>query len=311
MHQADRFTHASRCALLLAFVVALVAPDARAGDPPVFGYGVVFNNATQVYDFVTFPLVTPLAPLDGQVVAATAAGSNYAHLYAIDADANLVTVDTATGDASIIGSLGIEPQQRVSIAVDPGTGLMYLIVGDSNCLFTLLYTVDTSTGLATPVAPLPECVASVAADVAHQLLYFLDQGAGALNVVDIDGNERFNQSDIKSFVKNLNATTSLHGGLLSTFSSSSSFTATPEPASIWTAISSLPLLLAEEPVAGVVAECVGGLEYVPVEVDAGQLLRVTGDVVPPGERLGGSENCKCGHQDDGREPAVIHCCSCR
>jgi len=189
MHHADRFTHSSRFGVLLGLIVALVAPDARAGDPPVFGYGVVFSNATQAYDFVTFPLVTPLAPLDAQLVAATAAGSNYAHLYAIDAEANLVTVDTATGDASIIGSLGIEPQQRVSIAVDPGTGLMYLIVGDSNCLFTLLYTVDTSTGLATPVAPLPECVASVAADVAHQLLYFLDQGAGALNVVDIDGNE--------------------------------------------------------------------------------------------------------------------------
>src|SRR5262249_30542229 len=51
------------------------------------------------------------------------------------------------------------------------------------------YSVDPATGLATPVTPLPECVASVAADVVHQLLYFLDSGAGAVNVIDTQGNE--------------------------------------------------------------------------------------------------------------------------
>jgi len=98
---------------------------------------------------VSFPLVTPIAPLDGQLVAATSAGSNYARLHAIDAEANLVTVDTATGSVSLVGALGIEPQQRVSLAADPGTGALFAIVGDSNCLVTLLYSVDPATGLAT------------------------------------------------------------------------------------------------------------------------------------------------------------------
>ncbi len=189
MQHVVRSGHASRLAFLLALIVALIASDAVAGDPPVFGYGVVFSNTTQAYDFVTFPLVTPVAPLDSQLVAATAAGSNYALLYAIDADANLVTVDTATGSTSLVGSLGIDPQQRVSIAADPGTGALFAIVGDSNCFLTVLYSVDPATGLATPVAPLPECVAAVAADVANQLLYFLDSGAAAVNVIDAQGNE--------------------------------------------------------------------------------------------------------------------------
>lgn len=178
-----------RAASVAALVLALAGVAAHAGDPPVFGYGVVFSNSTLDYDFVTFPLVTALAPLDRQLVAATAAGSKYARLYAIDADANLVTVDTATGALSPIGSLGIEPGQRVSLAADPGTGALVAIVGDSNCFVTVLYSVDATTGLATAIAPLPECVQSVAADATRQLLYFLDTGAGAINVIDSGGNE--------------------------------------------------------------------------------------------------------------------------
>ena len=189
MQRAIRSGISSRLASLFAVVVALGISDVRAGDPPAFGYGVAFSNATQAYDFVSFPLVTPIAPLDGQLVAATAVGTSYARLYAIDADANLVTVDTATGSVSVIGPLGIEPQPRVSLAADPGTGALFAIVGDSDCLFTLLYSVDSATGAATPVAPLPECVAAVAADVPNQLLYFLDTGAGAVNVIDAQGNE--------------------------------------------------------------------------------------------------------------------------
>jgi len=189
MHRAVRSEYANRFASLLAFVVALAGFDASAGDPPVFGYGVMFSNATQSYDFATFPLVTPLAPLDAQLVAATAVGNNHARLQAIDAGGNLVTVDTATGGVSLVGPLGIGPQQRVSIAADPGTGALFVIAGDSNCFLTVLYSVDPATGLATPVTPLPECVAAVAADVAHQLLYFLDEGAAAVNVVDAQGNE--------------------------------------------------------------------------------------------------------------------------
>jgi hypothetical protein len=189
MHRAVRFGNSPRLACLLAFIGALVASDASAGDPPVFGYGVVFSNATQEYDFVSFPLVRPIAPLDGQLVAATAVGSNYARLYAIDGDANLVTVDTATGSASVVGTLGIQPQPRVSLAPYAGTGELFAIVGDSNCLLTLLYSVDPITGFAMLIGSVPECVASVAADVANQLLYFLDIGASALRVIDAAGNE--------------------------------------------------------------------------------------------------------------------------
>src|SRR6185312_2406006 len=84
MQRAIRSGISIRLASLCAFVVALGISDVRAGDPPAFGYGVAFSNATQAYDFVSFPLVTPIAPLDGQLVAATAVGTSYARLYAID-----------------------------------------------------------------------------------------------------------------------------------------------------------------------------------------------------------------------------------
>jgi hypothetical protein len=189
MHRAVRSGFPSRFTSVLALVVAFAASDARAGDPPVFGYGVMFDNATSEYAFVTFPLVMPVAPLDGQIVAATAVGSNYASLYAIDANASLLTVDTATGSASLVGPLGIQPGQRVSLAANPGTGALFAVIGDSSCLLTSIYSVDPATGLATLIAPVTECVAAVAADAANQLLYFLDSGASALNVVDADGNE--------------------------------------------------------------------------------------------------------------------------
>jgi hypothetical protein len=174
--------------LAVACAAALLAADAGAGEVPS-GFGVVLNDVTSAYDFVSFPLVTRIAPLDGQLVAATFIGGNFDSLYAIDADANLVTVDTTTGAEAVIGPLGISPQQRVSLAADPGSGSLFAVVGDGNCFVTLLYSVSTVDGSAELVAPLPECVAAVAADVNNQLLYFLDTGASALSVIDVDGNE--------------------------------------------------------------------------------------------------------------------------
>jgi hypothetical protein len=187
MHREVRFGIACSLASLFAFAAA---SDAVAGGAPVFGYGVMLSNSTQDYDFVSFPLVTPIAPLDRQVLAATPASSTYAELYAIDAASNLLTIDTATGAETVIGPLGVSTaQQRVSLAADPGTGSLFAVIGDDTCFLTVLYSIDPVTGVATAVAPLPECVASIAADVPNQLLYFLDAGASALNVVDAEGNE--------------------------------------------------------------------------------------------------------------------------
>jgi hypothetical protein len=189
MHRAVRFRFARRIASLVSFAAAFAIADASAGDEPVFGYGVIFSNSTQHYDWASFPLVTAIAPIDRQLVAATAVGNDFARLYAIDASFHLVTVDTATGGVSLVGSLGVAPQQRVSLAADPGTGALFAIIGDSNCLLTVLYAIDAATGQATAVSPLPECVLTVAADIPHQLLYVLDQSAAGINVIDAAGNE--------------------------------------------------------------------------------------------------------------------------
>ena len=187
MHSARLATQAA-IVLLLVFV-SLVAPDvlaAPAGTP--FGYGVVFDNDSMTYNFVSLPDATTIAPLDVQLLAATFIGDDYTTEYAIDVDANLVTVDTATGDTTLIGSLGVAAQPRVSLGADPQSGALYGILGDNNCFATLLYSIDRTTAAATLIAPLPECVASIAYDPAG-LLYLLDVGADALNVVDTLGNE--------------------------------------------------------------------------------------------------------------------------
>ena len=123
MHSARLATQAA-IVLLLVFV-SLVAPDvlaAPAGTP--FGYGVVFDNDSMTYNFVSLPDATTIAPLDVQLLAATFIGDDYTTEYAIDVDANLVTVDTATGDTTLIGSLGVAAQPRVSLGADPQSGAL-------------------------------------------------------------------------------------------------------------------------------------------------------------------------------------------
>ena len=174
---------------LFALAVSLVAPDALAwptGGP--FGYGAMFDNETTAYDFVSFAPVTAIAPLEGQLLAGAFVLDDYTTVYAIDSDGDLVTVDTASGAATRVGPLGVPAQPRVSLGADPSSGMLYAILGDDACNETILYSIDRNLGTATFIAPLPECVASVAFDPAG-LLYLLDVNAPALNVIDILGNE--------------------------------------------------------------------------------------------------------------------------
>ena len=172
---------------VIVLSVSLLAPDAMAGGAP-FGYGVVLSNETTTYDFVGFPPVAAIAPLDVELLAGAFIGGDYSTLYAIDANGNLDIVDTATGVATLVGSLGVEPAPRASLGADPRSGGLFAILGDNNCDTTNLYSVDATTGATTLIAPVPECVASVAIDPAG-LLYLLDTNAQALNVIDILGNE--------------------------------------------------------------------------------------------------------------------------
>jgi hypothetical protein len=174
------------CALLvLAFVSDAIAAPAGA---TVFGYGAIFDNDAGISNFVSFAPVVTIAPLDIDLRAATFIGDDYSTEYAVDGDSNFVAIDTASGAVTTIGPLGVAATARASLGVDPTSGQMYGIFGDINCVGTNLYAIDATSGAAMLLAPLPECVQSVAYDPAG-LLYILDLGATQLNVVDLLGNE--------------------------------------------------------------------------------------------------------------------------
>jgi hypothetical protein len=72
---------------------------------------------------------------------------------------SLMAIDKASGAASVIGSIGFDANNAQSMDFDDASGVLYLAgcVNDphlNRCVQSNLYTVDTSTGLASLIAPL-------------------------------------------------------------------------------------------------------------------------------------------------------------
>jgi len=78
-------------------------------------------------------------------------------LFGIDvAGAALVAIDKTDATTSPIGLLGFNSQYLQSMDFDDATGTLYLAGFDADANVGVLYTVDTTTGLATPIGPLPQ-----------------------------------------------------------------------------------------------------------------------------------------------------------
>lgn len=98
---------------------------------------------------------TPIGPITdgGRIIeiAADAAGT----LYGVDIAADvLVTIDKATGAASVVGPLGFNSDFAQGLDFDPASGVLYFAAVDNQSIFSQpgqMYTIDTATGHATLV----------------------------------------------------------------------------------------------------------------------------------------------------------------
>jgi len=66
----------------------------------------------------------------------------------------LVAIDKTTGEASTIGSLGFDANFSEGLDFDDTTGTLYFSGWDNNLNEAVMYTIDTDTGLATPISPI-------------------------------------------------------------------------------------------------------------------------------------------------------------
>jgi hypothetical protein len=93
-------------------------------------------------------------PTNGTVIIDIAIDSN-GLMYGVDIVTDtLVAIDKTTGEASTIGSLGFDANYAEGLDFDDTTGTLYFSGWDNNLSEDVMYTIDTDTGVATPISPI-------------------------------------------------------------------------------------------------------------------------------------------------------------
>jgi DNA-binding beta-propeller fold protein YncE len=141
----------------------IIAPTPNTNVDEGYYYALAVNAATgvfysyndaenQLYSITTAGVFTPIggtAGLDWFDGFAFDPGSGL--LYGVgnaeDPSFRLYTINTGTGDQTLIGSLGVTLGEFAGLAIDPGTSTLYL--AESGLGTTNFYTVDRATGAAT------------------------------------------------------------------------------------------------------------------------------------------------------------------
>jgi hypothetical protein len=97
---------------------------------------------------------TQVGESDG-IFLVSAAFDQSGNMYGLDiAGDQLVAIDKTTGDYQAIGPIGFNANYAQDIDFDPSTGVLWYAGYDKYNL-GVMYTLDTTTGTATPVAPFP------------------------------------------------------------------------------------------------------------------------------------------------------------
>src|SRR4029077_17574474 len=79
----------------------------------------------------------------------------HGNMYGVDIVTDtLVAIDKTTGEASTIGSIGFDSNYSERLDCADTTGTLYFSGWDNNLAEAILYTIDTDTGLATPISPI-------------------------------------------------------------------------------------------------------------------------------------------------------------
>ena len=128
---------------------------------PAFAMNILANNASSLVslDAANPAVVTPIAELDGVLIAGAFVDEDFSKLYTIDYYSNhLRTVDTSSGATSLIGTPELQQNAGISwssIAWDASTGTLYgMAFAPTRDGFTsFLYTIDPVTAATTLVGP--------------------------------------------------------------------------------------------------------------------------------------------------------------
>ena len=93
-------------------------------------------------------------PDNGTVIIDVAIDAN-GLMYGVDLVTDtLVAIDKTTGEASTIGSLGFDANYAEGLDFDDTTNTLYFAAFDNGIGTAEMYTIDTETGLGTPISPI-------------------------------------------------------------------------------------------------------------------------------------------------------------
>ena len=94
-------------------------------------------------------------PNNGTVIIDIAIDPKSGNMYGVDIVTDtLVAIDKTTGEASTIGSLGFDANYSEGLDFDDTTGTLYFSGWDNSLSEDIMYTIDTETGVATPISPI-------------------------------------------------------------------------------------------------------------------------------------------------------------
>jgi len=105
-------------------------------------------------------LIGDVAPSSQSVLITDIAISEDGSIYGLDLESDaLMAIDKSSGAGATIGSIGYDANNAQSMDFDDASGTLYLAgcVNDpqvGHCTRANMYTVDTASGLATPIAPI-------------------------------------------------------------------------------------------------------------------------------------------------------------
>lgn len=159
---SERFAQDTRVLAPRRRVSALFAPDKtpRGADVPAYGVNlnVLDGNTFVSLDAAHPENVTVIAPTSRTLVGGAFLNNDFSKFYTIDFDTgDFLYLDTSDGSETVIGNTGIGGgvDSWSGLAADPGTSILYGTTTQmSGGLSSWLYSIDATTGHATPIGPM-------------------------------------------------------------------------------------------------------------------------------------------------------------
>lgn len=111
-----------------------------------------YGNSSVLYIVDNNLTATPIGEITSEYILAIAANSS-GDLFGIGGDDNLYSIDKTTGAGTIIGSLGIDCQNRVDIGFDRTNDILYGTLSSNTTDDNGVYTIDVNTGNLTLISP--------------------------------------------------------------------------------------------------------------------------------------------------------------